>query len=456
MRILFVTRDFTGASLCRRLADEGNEARAVVTDPRYAGILDGVVEKVGVGHSLGTPISRLASSPKEPVGAPALPGDALDWVGRDGLIVFDDSGFGQLQDDLRAAGYAVVGGCAGADRLEHDRPYCQQLLAEYGVRTLPTLHFPDAEAAIRFVKEQRGRWVIKQNGHGDKTFCYAGQIESGEDVMDVLRVHKERTGAGDTHVVLQRRVDGVELGVGRYFNGADWVGPVELNVEHKKFFPGDLGPKTNEMGTLLWYTDASNRLFREVLAPLAPHLREIGFHGDVDVNCIVNADGAWPLELTPRFGYPATAVQIELHESPWGEFLRAVATGQPYDLKWRRGYGIAVLAAMPPFPFCADGCDRAHSPRGLRIHFRAPPDTAELAHYHFEEAKRLPDGTWEICGDTGYVLHATGHGDTVEAARTATNRRMENLALPRLYYRADIGAKFASNDQQQLKEWGWL
>jgi phosphoribosylamine--glycine ligase len=53
------------------------------------------------------------------------------------------------------------------------------------------------------------------------------------------------------------------------------------------------------MGNLLWYEKGTNRLFDEVLNPLKAHRREIGFHGDMDVNCIINADGVCPLELTP-------------------------------------------------------------------------------------------------------------------------------------------------------------
>ena len=34
----------------------------------------------------------------------------LDWVGKDGLIVFDDVGYGRTQDKLRKEGYIVFGG----------------------------------------------------------------------------------------------------------------------------------------------------------------------------------------------------------------------------------------------------------------------------------------------------------------------------------------------------------
>jgi cystathionine beta-lyase family protein involved in aluminum resistance len=36
--------------------------------------------------------------------------------------------------------------------------------------------------------------------------------------------------------------------VARFFNGNDWVGPIEINVEHKSFLNDNIGPLTAEMG----------------------------------------------------------------------------------------------------------------------------------------------------------------------------------------------------------------
>ena len=46
MKVLVISRNFSGASLCLRLHREGDEVRAFVTDPLYVQILDGLVEKV--------------------------------------------------------------------------------------------------------------------------------------------------------------------------------------------------------------------------------------------------------------------------------------------------------------------------------------------------------------------------------------------------------------------------
>lgn len=329
------------------------------------------------------------------------------------------------------------------------------------MHTVPIHHFDHRDETIAFLRANPGRWVLKQNGNSDKSFCYVGCLDDGSDVLVLLEYYGRKTPDDASHFILQRHVDGVEIGVGRYFNGVDWVGPTELNIEHKHLFPGGLGPMTYEMGTLMWYDGGTDsRLFREVLAPFAPHLRQAGFRGDIDINCIVNGEGAFPLEATTRFGCPATQLQMELHISPWSDFLSAVARGEDYQLKWRRGYGIVMLVAVPPFPYCPCSPGEHPLPRGLKIHFREEPDAEELRHYHFEEVSGTHDEkgreSYYTCTESGYVLHVSALGQTVEEARQETLRRAGNIVLPKLFYRNDIGEKFAERDRTLLDGWGWL
>lgn len=437
MRILFVSRDFSGASLAYRLVREGHEVRACVNNHAYCRVLGGVVERV-------TDIEN-----------------GLLWVGHDGLVVCDEIGFGTLQDDLRGRGYSVVGGSAGGDRLELERQFAQELFASVGMKTMASAHFDSAADAASFVRKSGGRWVVKQNGHADRTLCYVGKLDDGRDVLDLLenygRTHQGDPGSFD----LQRVIFGVEIGVGRWFNGMDWVGPIEVNLEHKTLFPRGIGPKTYEMGTLTWYdADEMNRLYRETLALLAPHLRAIGFRGDIDINCIVNEDGAFPLEATPRFGWPATQVQMELHASPWGDLLKAVADGHNFPLCVHGGFGLAVLLAAPPFPFNHEARPWESGPNGLRVHLPADITEEERDRIHFEEVEVRTDANGReehiVCSDSGYVLHVTGRSSSVEEARRRAYGLLERIVVPRMYYRDDIGQRFLERDRELLKKGGYL
>ena len=432
MRIFFVSHDFSGISLCRRLRDEGHEVRAWVERADCRGYAE---------QELVLTRDRAAG---------------VRWVGHDGLIVCDYVGFGAWQDRLRGAGYAVVGGCAAGDRLELDRTFGQRVLAKHGLQTLPTHRFATAAMAAKFIRKNPAAWVLKLNGNADRTTTYVGELPDGADVLDMLAGLCPH--AGNASVVLQRCARGIEIAVARYFNGHDWVGPVETDVEHKRLFPGDLGPNTPEMGTLMWYDgERESRLYQETLAKLRPWLQRVNFRGALDLNLIVNETGAFPLEATARFGYPAMQLQMELHRSPWGEFLKAVACGRNYPLLVRRGYGIAVLVATPPFPF---GVTCAASRPRCRMHSRSPLSPAELNRIQFEGIVpgRSQDGHVEyaLLDPAGQALTVTGMGRTISGARAQAYQLVEKIVLPQMYYRRDIGMAFATQNRRQLKEWNWL
>ena len=56
-----------------------------------------------------------------------------------------------------------------------------------------------------------------------------------------------------------------------------------MNFEHKKLFPGDIGPSTGEMGTSMFWTGA-NQLFNQTLLKMEPVLALEGYVGYIDVN----------------------------------------------------------------------------------------------------------------------------------------------------------------------------
>jgi phosphoribosylamine--glycine ligase len=426
MRLLFLSRDFSGASLCRRLHEEGNDLRAYCAEPSFAHTLDGLIAKVESLES------------------------GLEWVGRDGLIVCDDTGFGERQDTLRAEGFRVVGGSAMGDRLEHDRLFAMQLFEQCGMQIPETHFFPTCGEAADFVRKNPAPWVIKHNGNAPKASCYVGEMPDGSDVIDILDALqagcRNPDDAGKTPcqhcgTILQKRMFGREIGVARYFNGFDWVGPIELNIEHKRLFPGALGPNTAEMGTAMHYAE-NHSLFDATLAKLKPWLVEAGFRGNIDINCIINAEGIWPLEATARFGYPATQLQMAFHLSSWTDFLSALADGKPFDLEWRPGFGVVILIAAPPFPFGPSTDRRGSGVRGIPVRFRRELDPAELRHVHFEGVtfqNRSVPARHVICDDTGYVMHVTGHGPDPAAARMNALALAKEIVIPGMFYRHDIG-----------------
>lgn len=381
----------------------------------------------------------------------------LEWIRRaddDGIVVFETAAHGELQDRLRVEGMRVIGGSAFGDRLEGDRAFGQQVMQEVGLAVVPTHAFESFEDGRQFLRRSPGRYVYKPSGSGlasGRTFV--GQLADGADLRAYLS-HQERRWPDDLPVrfVLMQRLEGVEVGVGAYFDGRTFLEPACLDWEHKRFFPGDLGELTGEMGTLVTYRGAE-RLFAETLGRLVSRLGEGGYCGYINVNTIVDQAGVHPLELTSRFGYPGFAILQPLQQWGWDTLLRRLADGRgEATMPTHDGYCLGVVMTVPPFPYAA-GYEKLS--KGLPITFRSDLLDEDRAHLHFAEVA-LHDGQLVTSGSIGYILVVTGRGDTAAAAREDAYRRVAKVNLPNGRYRGDIGERFIAHDEAKLRELGWL
>lgn len=434
IKVLFISRELISGDLSYILKKEGCNVRLHIVDRGQRSCLDGIVEKT-------------ESWKKD-----------INWVGKNGLIIFDDVGFGKIQDKLRKDGYLVIGGSGDGDRLEQDRLYGQSILEKSGVKTNKLFSTKEFSilSAISHIKKNPGKWVIKQNHH-NTAVTYVGLLEDGSDVLSVLDDLKTKVGSKST-ISLQRKVDGVEVAIGRFFNGHDWCGPSVINFEHKHLCNDDIGPMGGESGTLMWYEeDDTNKLFQRALAGLKDHLIRSNYKGYIDVNCIVFEEDLYPLEVTSRFGSSTIETQCEIHTSPWKDFFYAIAKGEKPDLQYKKGYTINVALTVPPFPYRTT--DKKMQLSGMRIFFANNVADEEMKHIHFEGvAMKKVKGkeVYSTSGNLGYALYVTSTAKSVEEARESVYSLIKNITIPRMFYRTDIGMRFLRRDKQLLQQWGWI
>ncbi len=421
---LFVSIDALIADIAWQVSKEGNDVRLFIESESERPIGDGFVPKVDDWES------------------------HVDWAD---VIVFDDVlGQGAKAKALRDAGKNVVGGTPYTDRLEDDRSFGQEELKRHGVSIIPFREFSDFDSAIDYVRSSPAPYVIKPSGEAQniKRLLFVGQEDDGRDIIHVLESYK--TAYADTVKVfqLQRRMRGVEVAVGAFFNGSEFMMPINVNFEHKLLFPGDIGPATGEMGTCMYWS-GPNRLFTATLAKLRDRLAEEKYVGYIDVNCIVNGQGIYPLEFTARFGYPTISIQADGLQMPVGDFLYGMASGELSRFKTRRGFQIGVRIVVPPFPYNDPKTFAANS-EGRVIIFRKP----NYDGIHIEDV-RLVNGEWVITGKSGVVLIATGFGISVKQAQAQAYQRVRNVLIPNMYYRTDIGDRWLE-DHDKLHSWGYL
>lgn len=424
-KFLFVSLESLSGDLAWQLVKEGHEVKSYIKEKSDADVYDGFIEKVLSWE------------------------EHKDWAD---VVLFDDVEFGTIADKLRKQGKLVIGGSIYTDRLEIDREFGQEELKKYGVSVLPSWQFSSYEEAIQFIKDNPSRYVFKPSGNtpsGGKGLLFLGQEEDGRDMMELLEQNKSVWSKKAPVFLLQRYISGVEVAVGAFFNGHDFIYPINVNFEHKRIFPGDIGPFSGEMGTVMYWSPPNN-LFRATLERMLPALKESGYVGYIDINCIVNGRGIYPLEFTSRFGYPTIQIQSEGILNPAGEWIWRMANGEDFQLRTKKGFQVGVRILVPTYLARSDNA-LVQTYRDLAVSFKNPNN---LEGIHIEDVKN-DNGIWRIAGTSGVLLVVTGTATTMEDARRLVYGRIQNIMVPNMFYRTDIGAKWPQ-DSDKLHTWGYL
>ncbi|MEZ5475298.1 MAG: phosphoribosylglycinamide synthetase C domain-containing protein [Steroidobacteraceae bacterium] len=423
-RFLFVSWSALISDIAWQIVKEGHEVKYYIDAEKERDIGDGFVPK------------------------------CADWraeVAWADVIVFDDTlGHGALAAELRTAGKKVIGGTPYTDRLEDDRSFGQDELRKSGVNILPYREFTDFDSAIVYVHDNPDRYVIKPSGEAGnvKRRLFVGDEDDGEDVIRVLGAYKKSFPDEIKVFQLQKRVTGVEVAVGAFFNGREFVYPINVNFEHKKLFPGNIGPSTGEMGTTMFWS-GPNKLFSSTLKKMESLMAREGFVGYMDLNCIVNGNGIYPLEFTARFGYPTISIQQEGMTTPIGEFFYELANGTATKFRVKSGFQLGVRIAVSPFPFDDDATFNSVSKNAAILFKKGIPEEV-----HIEDVKQI-DGQWYVAGTSGVVLIVCGLGQTMRQAQAQAYARVRNIMIPDMYYRDDIGERWFE-DHDKLHTWGYL
>lgn len=413
-----------------RLTRQGHEVKVYIRSPKAQDIYGGMLDTVTDWRK------------------------ALPWIrdaGDEGIILFESVGFGHIQDALREDGYQVIGGSSYGDMLEVNRAYGQAVFSRMGLPTANSHSFTDYDSAIAFVIDNPGRYVFKLNGISAlRTSNYVGMMDDGSDILALLAVYRKQS-QDNIDFVLMDYINGIEVGIGAYFNGESFLKPACLDWEHKRFFPGSHGELTGEMGTVVTYRGAEI-IFEKTLLRIEHELRENGYCGYININLIANEAGLWPLEFTSRFGYPGYAICQALHTEDWPSIFKKMLTKKSSYIETRDGFSTGVVLTVPPFPYSHG---YAALSKGLPILFRHSMSESDRQHLHLAEVA-IVNEQLVTSGEIGYVGVATGIGNEIQESINNAYALADKVIIPNMRYRNDIGQRVLQGDYEGLKKLGYI
>lgn len=371
----------------------------------------------------------------------------IDWAD---IIIFDYTGYGKIASELRNAGKLVIGGTEYTDRLELDRNFGQSELQKHKIKVIPSKEFMSFNDAIKYIENNPNTYVIKPCGETQelKQLLFVGSDDEGLDVIRVLKAYEKSWGNDFGNFQLQRKVKGVEIGIAAFFNGKEFIYPVNITFEHKKLFPKELGVSTGEMGTSMFWTKDSP-IFEATLLKFQNTLAKQNFIGHIDINCIVNGNGIYPLEFTSRFGFPQIFIQRAGITEPMGDLFIKLALKKPFKINVKKGFQIGAFIVVPPFPYDDKKTFNLFSKDAVVVFKKNAREGVHPMHL-----KKVND-EWLITGNTGIAVLVTGNGQTMKDAQKMMYNRISNVIINNAYYRTDIGDRW-SEDSDKLWSWGLL
>ena len=372
-----------------------------------------------------------------------------DWAD---IIIFESIWYWEKIEELRSKWKLIIWWTRYTDDLENDRWFWQSELKRHNVKILWYKEFDNFDDAIIYVKENPGKYVIKPSGEIQdlKQLLFVWNEENGLDVIRILTAYKKTWWNEIKLFQIQKKVSWVEIAVWAFFNWTKFLKPININFEHKKLFPWELWVSTWEMWTTMFWAD-TNEIFDKTLWRFESKLAKEWYVWYIDLNCIVNWNGIFPLEFTCRFWYPTICIQQHSIVESTSDFLLKMAIWIDFKIKTRSWIHIWLMVVVPPFPFFDKKTFETFSKDSVVV-FKDKPKKMDW--YHLQELK-LINKEWLICWPAWIALVVTWNWLTMKQAQKQAYSRVHNLLIANMYYRNDIWDRWYE-DSDKLRWWGYL
>ncbi|HVT78993.1 MAG TPA: phosphoribosylamine--glycine ligase, partial [Acidimicrobiales bacterium] len=256
-----------------------------------------------------------------------------------------------LADRLRAQGKRVFGPGADGALLEGSKAYMKQVVQAAGVPSARYAPFDDADAAVAYLRDSAGPYVIKTDGlAAGKGVLVTDDLDAAiADARDKLS-GATFGGAGAT-VVIEECMTGPELSVLAVCDGTKYV-LLPAAQDFKRMFDGDEGPNTGGMGA---YTPVPGvdvdalQIGPKFVQPTLDYLQAHGvdYRGVLYVGLMLTPEGPKLVEYNVRFGDPECEVIVPGLQGDVAALLASAADGalDPFGAGRARDAAVIVMIA---------------------------------------------------------------------------------------------------------------
>jgi len=327
-------------------------------------------------------------------------------------------------NDLLKSGVGIFCPTGAAMRIERERDFARKLCADFKIPFPKSFVAVNRLAAEKIMAEHPQPFVIKNPLCSPTSPIHTILCETVADTRAWLRHVNYAEG-----VFLQEYLGRAEAGHIALISGGE-IYSLVTNQEYKYAFNGNLGIVAGAPLGGLVERDENDKygLARELIHPLLPWLREVNYHGPLQVTAIQRG-GQWHvIEYNIRLGVTSGPMILRMLKNP-AEMILRTARDEKLQPQFRSGliFGCSLTLAGYGYPY---------------TQIVGPPLPLETS------GKFDCDVWWnEVARGADGGLNATGHriADVIALARNldaAIFKAYENMRKIRVvgsYFRTDIG-----------------
>lgn len=337
-----------------------------------------------------------------------------------------------IVDFFNERGLKIFGPTQAASQIEGSKSFAKELMKKYNIPTATYGTFTDVEEAKSFIRENGAPIVVKADGlAAGKGVIVAMTMDEAFEAVDDM-IGNQKFGDSSSKVVIEEFLDGEEFSYMSFVHEGQ-IYPMVIAQDHKRAFDGDNGPNTGGMGAYSPVPQIPAHIIEEaydkVVVPTVEAMTKEGnpFTGILYAGLILTEDGPKVIEFNARFGDPETQVVLPRLTSDFGEFMMALMSCEPYELKWMDEAMLGVVIAADGYP--------GDVKKGALL-----PNLNELNNKGLEVfhagTKQVGD---HYAGNGGRVILVTSIAPSLKEAQKNVYQGLNGLEWNGFFYRTDIG-----------------
>lgn len=336
-------------------------------------------------------------------------------------------------DALTRQGVRAFGPSRAAARLESSKSFAKSIMERAGVPTAAAGAFTDHQAAVDFLKNRAGPFVVKADG-----------LAAGKGVVVTDDIHEATAwvdrcldgafGQAGHTVVIEDYLAGPEVSVFAVCDGREAVA-LQPARDYKRLGDNHQGPNTGGMGCYSPIDDLPAGMvdwtLDHVLRPVLHQMESEGnaYRGFLYAGLVLTEQGPQVLEFNCRMGDPETQVVLPLLNNDLLEVMLSCLDGDAagIDLTWSDDAAVDVVLAAAGYP---ESPRRGDAIRGVATASAMPGVTI------FHAGTTRQEGTLKTSG--GRVINVVGTAATLAEARRLAYLGAEAIRFDGKQYRSDI------------------